>query len=88
MKHCAIFEYGHLGSYHHLRRECILVEGGCYVKANAKYIEEAAALLGLAGSKPVATPLATGDRKDSLEESPALSAEQHSLYRRVVGALL
>ena len=63
-------------------------EAGCYIKPNPKYVEAAAELLGLVDSKPVGSPLAAGDRADTEEESPKLDGEQHSIFRRVVGALL
>ena len=65
-----------------------MTKEGSYIKPNPKYVEAAAELLGLTDSKPAATPLATGDRADSELESPKLDSEQHSIYRRVVGALL
>jgi hypothetical protein len=91
VKHLHIFEYGSKARYQHLRRERIMDETGCYIKPNPKYVEAAAAVLGLTESRPVSTPLAAGDRGD-LEfdeaESPKLDGGQHSIYRSVVGALL
>ena len=88
VKHVHVFEYGTTAKYQHLRRERIMDEAGCYIKPNPKYVEAAAELLGLVDSKPVGTPLAAGDRADTEEESPKLDGEQHSIFRRVVGALL
>ena len=59
-------------------------ETGCYIKPNPKYVEAAAAVLGLVDSKPVGTPLAAGDRADlelDENESPKLDGGQHSIYR-------
>ena len=46
-KHSASFPAGDNETFEHLRRERILTAEGCYVRANSKYVERAASLLGL-----------------------------------------
>ena len=55
VKHADIYEAWKEAVYYHLRRERILTKTGCYIRANVKYVEEAASLLGLEHSKPVPT---------------------------------